>query len=77
MVLTYGYRNPPYAIQAVISEDEGATWGTPITLRSGAGNQDLGYPRTALRGDDALVTAYYFNDHEETERYIAATLWRA
>lgn len=76
LVLTYGFRNPPFAIQAVISEDEGKSWLPPITLRSGAGNQDLGYPRTALRGDGTLVTAYYFNDHPDTERYIAATLWR-
>ncbi len=76
LCLTYGFRNPPYAIQAVVSEDEGATWAAPVTLRRGAGNHDLGYPRTVQRPDGTLVTAYYFNDHPDQERYIAATLWR-
>src|SRR5690606_3760408 len=76
LCLTYGLRTPPYAIQAVLSEDEGATWAAPVTLHSGAGNHDLGYPRTVQRPDGTLVTAYYFNDHPDQERYIAATLWR-
>jgi hypothetical protein len=76
LCITYGFRNPPFAMQAVISEDEGATWGEPVVLHSGAGNHDIGYPRTVQRPDGALVTAYYFNDHEDLERYIGATIWQ-
>ena len=36
---------------------------------------DLGYPRTVQRPDGKIVTVYYFNDHKDTERYIAATIW--
>jgi len=71
-----GLRDAPFAIQARLSQDEGATWSDPITLHSGAGNHDLGYPRAVQRSDGTVVAAYYFNDHAEEERYIAASLWR-
>jgi hypothetical protein len=76
LCLTYGFRNPPFAIQATLNADEGVTWGEPITLHHNAGNHDLGYPRTYLRPDGTMVTAYYFNEDEDLERYIAATLWK-
>ena len=75
LCLTYGYRAPPYGIYARLSKDAGRTWSEPIVLRSGAGNQDLGYPRTVQRPDGGMVTVYYYNDHPEGERYLAATLW--
>jgi hypothetical protein len=74
--LTYGVRAAPYGIRARLSEDGGETWGDEIVLRDDGGNHDLGYPRTVQRADGTIVTAYYFNDHPEGERYIAATLWK-
>ena len=74
--LVYGYRTPPYGIHARISEDNGKSWGEVIHLRDDGGAADLGYPRTVQRADGTLVTAYYFNDQPDTERYIAATLWK-
>jgi hypothetical protein len=29
------------------------------------------------RPDGAIVTAYYYNEQAEGERFIAATIWRA
>lgn len=75
LCLTYGYRDEPFKICARLSEDKGESWGDEITLRSGAGNHDIGYPRTVQRPDGMVVTAYYFNDRPDGERYIAATLW--
>ena len=75
LCLTYGYRAAPYGIRAKLSTDEGQTWGDAILLREDGGNHDLGYPRTVQRSDGHMVTVYYFNDHPETERYIAATIW--
>lgn len=75
LCLTYGFRNPPFAIQAVLSQDDGVSWGAPLTIRQGAGNHDIGYPRTYQRPDGKLVTAYYFNDDADLERYIAVTIW--
>lgn len=74
--LVYGYRAEPFGIRARLSEDGGHTWGEEIHLRDDGGCRDLGYPRTVERPDGVLVTAYYFNDHVDSERYIAATLWK-
>jgi hypothetical protein len=82
IVCVYGYRRPPQGIRARVSSDRGATWGEEIVLRDDGGSGDLGYPRTHLRGDGALVTAYYFNlandpiQQNGGVRHIAATIWR-
>ena len=44
-------------------------------LRSDGGWWDLGYPRSVQRPDGKIVTVYYFNDHKDQVRYIAATIW--
>ena len=76
LCITYGYRAAPYGIRAMLSADDGATWGDERILRADGGAHDLGYPRTIQRPDGSLVTVYYFNDRPEGERYIVATLWR-
>lgn len=75
IVLTYGYRAEPYGIRARISDTTGTIWSEDIVLRDDGGNADIGYPRTVLRPDGSLVTAYYYNDTPEGERYIGATVW--
>jgi len=47
-------------------------------LRDDGGSPDLGYPRSVVRSDGAVVTIYYWNDRPDGdgERYIAATIWR-
>ncbi len=76
LCLTHGYRDAPYSMCARISPDDGATWGEKIILRDDGGNHDIGYPRTVQRPDGTIVTIYYFNDHPDGERHIAATLWK-
>ncbi len=75
IVCVYGHRGAPYGIRAKISLDNGDHWGDEIILRNDGALWDLGYPRTVLRPDGNLVTAYYFNDPAQKERYIAATIW--
>ena len=75
LCLTYGLRGAPFGMRASLSDDEGSSWGSPIMLRDGAGNHDLGYPRTVQTADGKVVTIYYFNDDPAGERYLAATLW--
>lgn len=76
LCLTYGYRDPPHGIRAVLSEDSGASWGPAVRLHDGAGNHDIGYPRTIQRPNGEVVAVYYWNDEAGGERYIAATTWR-
>lgn len=75
IALTYGYRHTPYGIRARLSSDGAKTWSNEIVLRDDGGVWDLGYPRTVQRADGKIVTAYYFNDRKQPERYIAATIW--
>lgn len=74
LCLIYGYRDVPFGIRARLS-DSGESWGAEIVLREDGGCHDLGYPRTVRRADGALVTAYYYADAADGERYIAATIW--
>jgi len=71
----YGHRAVPYSIRARVSDDEGKTWGDELILRQDGGDRDLGYTRTVVRPDGKLVSAYYFNDSGDSERYIGATVW--
>ena len=74
--IIYGYRDFPSGIRAVLSNDNGHSWGKPIVLRNDGGNHDLGYPRVAQRTDGCLVVIYYYNDSPSEDRYIAATIWK-
>ncbi len=75
LAMTYGYRDEPFGMRGLISSDNGQSWGEEIELSNGAGNHDLGYPRTIQRSDGTMVTVYYTNDDPQGERYIATTLW--
>ena len=77
LCISYGYRNAPFGIRARVSDDGGKTWSADIVLRDDGGNHDVGYTRTVQRADGRLVTVYYYDDHPETERYVAATIWEA
>jgi hypothetical protein len=77
LCITYANRNEPHTIRAVLSSDDGTTWGPQYVLRSGAGEPDIGYTRTVQRPDGRLVTVYYWLDKPRAERYIAATIWSA
>jgi hypothetical protein len=75
LAITYGYRSAPFGIRARLSGDDGDTWSDEINLRNDGGVWDLGYTRTVQRPDGKMVTAYYFNDAKDQERYIGATIW--
>ena len=75
LAIVYGYRSAPFGIRARLSTNDGLSWSKEIHLRDDAGCGDLGYPRSVERTDGKIVSAYYFNDDTDTERYIAATVW--
>lgn len=76
LVLVYGYRAAPFGVRARVSADAGGTWSEDLIVRADGGTPDLGYPRTVLRPDGALLTAYYFNRGADDERHIAASIFR-
>ncbi|MBL9214009.1 MAG: exo-alpha-sialidase [Opitutaceae bacterium] len=61
ILLSYGERNKPYGVQAVVSRDQGATWdfGHRYLLAADGDHGDLGYAVTVERADGKLVTIYY------------------
>jgi hypothetical protein len=75
LCLSYGHRAKPYGMRAVLSEDQGRTWGSPIVLRDDGAEWDVGYPTAVQRADGRIITAYYFTDAVSPERYIAASIW--
>ena len=75
VALTYGYRAKPHGVRARISPDGGYKWGSEIILRDDGLSGDLGYPRSVVRPDGRVLTAYYFNGPRDEDRTIEATLW--
>jgi hypothetical protein len=76
LLLTYGYRHPPFGIRAVVSENDGRTWRTDRTfvLRADGDNFDLGYPRSVQLADGTVVTIYYYVTADYIT-HIACTRW--
>jgi hypothetical protein len=61
ILLAFGHRRVPYGVHAVISNDEGKTWGMDkrAALVSYAENPDCGYPSSVQLEDGTIYTAYY------------------
>jgi sialidase-1 len=78
LLVTYGYRHPPFGERACLSTDGGQTWdyANEIVLRDDAPNHDLGYPGTVECVNGDLLTVYYQRRHLETKPCIMTTRWR-
>ncbi len=59
LIMTYGYRRPPFGNQARLSTDHGKTWSEPLTISSDGAGGDLGYPSTVELADGSLLTVWY------------------
>ena len=59
LLMTYGYRRPPFGNRARLSTDEGLTWSEPMTITEDGLTFDLGYPSTVQCEDGMLVTVWY------------------
>lgn len=72
----YGVRRPPFAIQAVLSSDEGKTWSvdSPIVVRENLPNRDLGYPSAVLMDDRRIFVVYYAQDTDGVTCIQSTTL---
>lgn len=65
LVVVYGYRLKPYGIRAVVSEDEGRSWGPEIIVRDDGGSWDLGYPNAFEVEPGRIGAIYYFNSRDD------------
>jgi len=87
LLMTYGYRCPPWGIRACLSGDNGKTWdidneiilrmdgGTPEGQERKVIDRDLGYPVSVQLDDGTIFTVYYHNT-AGTNCFIAGTFWR-
>jgi hypothetical protein len=78
LVMVHGTRLPPAGIRAVVSEDEGLTWGPEIIVRDDAGSWDIGYPRVWEAERGRIGAIYYFNSKDDpVQLKPVGTLWGA
>ncbi len=61
VLMTYGYRNAPFGVRALVSRDEGGTWDhdNTVVLVNDSLRIDCGYPSSAQLDDGSVLTAYY------------------
>ena len=59
LISVYGYRNAPYGIRYMTSDDEGKSWETDLVLDSSGEGADLGYPASVELEDGSILTVYY------------------
>lgn len=62
ILLSYGVREPPFAIRCRVSSDAGRRWSAERDIRTGLPDRDLGYPTTLERRDGTLVCLHYARD---------------
>jgi len=86
LLMSYGYRRPPYGIRACLSYDNGKTWDieNEIVIRMDGGtpegqprkviDADLGYAVSRQLDDGRIFTVYYFNT-AGSNCFIAGTFW--
>ncbi|MBK8037888.1 MAG: hypothetical protein IPK22_12295 [Verrucomicrobiaceae bacterium] len=72
-VLFSWFRSQNYILQP--SYFQGAGQSPEIILRDDGFDGDLGYPRTIVRPDGRVLTVYYFNGPQSSDRAVEATLW--
>lgn len=87
LLMTYGYRRPPWGVRACLSRDQGKTWdiqneiilrmdgGTPEGQKSKVSDGDLGYPVSVQLEDGSIFTVYYLNQ-AGSNCFIAGTFWQ-
>lgn len=76
LLMSYGYRRKPFGNQVRLSEDNGKTWGEPITLSDDGAGGDLGYPSTVECDDGTLVTVWYEKLKESPLAQLRQARWR-
>jgi hypothetical protein len=61
VVLTFGQRNRPLGVQALVSPDGGVTWDQSrrVILAGDAPNGDCGYPSSVELADGRILTMFY------------------
>ncbi len=73
LIVSYGYREQPYGIRAMLSFDDGETWRYDYILRDDGPHPDLGYPSSVELDDGSILTVYYQRPRSVDDK--CALLW--
>ncbi len=76
LIATYGRREQPYGIRAMLSHDNGQTWDTGHIIYENIISRDLGYPATVELRDGSLATVFYAHIKEQGPAVICQQKWR-
>lgn len=76
LLMSYGYRRPPFGNQARLSEDHGKTWSAPITISNDGPGGDLGYPSTVELKNGEFVTVWYERMASSTLAVLRQARWK-
>lgn len=78
LLLTYGYRNSPFGIRAIVLDAECERWdeAQETVLREDGLSLDIGYTSAVQLNDGRVLVTYYYYDDTDVCRYIAGTVCR-
>ncbi|MEI6466012.1 MAG: sialidase family protein [Verrucomicrobiota bacterium] len=76
LVMSYGYRKPPYGNRARVSADNGKTWGDEMVISADGRDGDLGYPSTVELADGMLLTVWYESMAKPKLAVLRQAKWR-
>jgi sialidase-1 len=75
LLMSYGYRRGSMGNQARLSDDEGKTWSSPITLSDDAANYDLGYVTTVELAAGSFLSVWYEKLADSSKAVLRQTRW--
>ena len=76
LLMSYGYRRPPFGNQARLGTDEGRTWSEPMIISADGASTDLGYPSTVELGDGTLLSIWYEALKDNPLAVLRQARWR-
>jgi sialidase-1 len=76
LLMSYGYRKPPFGNQARISGDGGRRWSDALTISVDGASGDLGYPSTVQLDDGSLITVWYELPTGQDRAVLRMSRWR-
>lgn len=75
LISTYSYREAPYGIRAMFSQDNGKTWETDVVLVDDGISWDIGYPASVVLKDGNILTVYYGKTEKDAPGVIMQVIW--
>ena len=76
VISTFGYRDEPFGVKAMVSYDEGKTWSEPCRIYENNLSRDIGYPMTAELSDGSLLTVFYAHKAKGLPAEIYQQKWK-